>query len=140
MLLGALSLLVLPLVAQAPAFDVASIHPSKGDARDGSSCRTHKLGVETYTVTGVTLNLLIVEAYDADRFDLPDWGRDRFDVSVKIPAGASVDSCKAMLRALLAERFHLIVSIESRVMPMYFLKVAPGGLKLKPVAGPPLTS
>lgn len=133
----ALSLLALPLLAQAPAFDVASIHPSKGEARGGSFCRTLKPGVETYAVAGVTLNLLIIDAYDADRFDLPDWGRDRFDVSVKVPAGTTTDACKAMLRSLLAERFHLVVSVESRMMPVYFLKVAPGGLKLKAVAGPP---
>lgn len=38
-----------------------------------------------------------------------------------------------MVKAMLAERFHLVAHAEKRVLPVYFLDVAKGGTKLTPV-------
>ncbi|MEP7352618.1 MAG: TIGR03435 family protein [Acidobacteriota bacterium] len=132
-------LLALPLAAQTPAFEVASIRPSTAQRSSGAVCRATKPETENVQVVSDTFNLLIIEAYEKeiDRFDLPDWGKNGFDVSVKMPRNTSVDTCRLMLRNLLAERFHLVVAIETRQLPSYFLKVAKSGLKLRPVDSPP---
>jgi len=52
----------------------------------------------------------------------PGWiGSDRFEVGATIPAGASTDTVREMLRALLAERFHLATHTEKRDLPVYAL-------------------
>jgi uncharacterized protein (TIGR03435 family) len=80
-----------------------------------------------------------MEAYrqETDHFDLPQWARSRFAISVKIPPNTSIGICQQMLRNLLTERFHMITAVETREVSRYFLKVAKSGLKLKPVDGPP---
>ncbi len=68
----------------------------------------------------------------------PEWVRsDRDDVEGKVPdlaAGLTAKEREAkvreMLRALLAERFHLSVRPESKEMPVYAIVVGKGGSKL----------
>jgi uncharacterized protein (TIGR03435 family) len=81
---------------------------------------------------------MILDAYrEVPRFDLPEWTRAKFDVSVKMPPRTTADTCRQMLRNLLTERFHMVASVETRDVPTYVLKVAKSGLKMKPAAGPP---
>jgi len=54
----------------------------------------------------------------------PNWLElDRFDVFAKAPANATPDDLKIMLRALLAERFKLVVHNETKPMPAWALMV-----------------
>jgi uncharacterized protein (TIGR03435 family) len=72
----------------------------------------------------------------------PDWVRsDRFDIDATpdpgaIPASAtkleSDQRVRAMLQALLAERFHLTLRREMKDEPVYAILVAKDGPKLKP--------
>jgi uncharacterized protein (TIGR03435 family) len=136
----AIHLAALPLAAQAPAFEVASIRPSKSTRTAASLCRGLKLGTENVEVVGISLNLMVIDAYETgpdDRFDLPEWGRNLFDVRAKMPPNSDVAGCREMLRNLLAERFHMVTALKTVDVPTYFLKVAKGGLKLKTVDGPP---
>jgi len=64
-----------------------------------------------------------------------DWsGGERFDISTKLPEGASRDQVPAMLQNLLAARFKLAVHREYREQPVYALVAARGGPKLQPAS------
>jgi uncharacterized protein (TIGR03435 family) len=62
---------------------------------------------------------------------------DKYDFAAVVPAGATKAEFRAMLRNLLVERFHLRYHRETRELPLYELRVAPGGNKLKPTANEP---
>ena len=114
-----LCLVILPLAAQTPAFEVASIKPSKVNGTSGAVCRNIKVGTETVEAD-ISFNLMVIDAYEAEaeRFDLPeDWGRNTFEVRVKMPPTTNVAVCRLMLRNLLAERFHLMVEVKSGDVP-----------------------
>jgi uncharacterized protein (TIGR03435 family) len=127
-----------------PTFEVASIKPNKsGDGRV-------MLGFQPggrFTATGVTLKMLIGQAYGVDQplapFQIvggPDWiDRDRFDIVAKAEGDVAPGPngpIPMMVRALLAERFKLVVHPESREMPVYALVRAKAdgspGPQLKP--------
>ncbi len=59
---------------------------------------------------------------------------ERFDVSARIPSGATIRQFRAMLQNMLADQFKLTCHSETRQMQIYELTVAKGGTKLKEVA------
>lgn len=62
----------------------------------------------------------------------PPWlNADRFDVVAKAPPGTRIDTVRIMMQKVLAERFHLAVHKETKVMKVYAMVVAKGGAKLK---------
>jgi len=64
-----------------------------------------------------------------------DWsGGERFDISAKLPEGASRDQVPAMLQNLLTARFKLATHHEYREQPVYALVAAKGGPKLQPAS------
>jgi uncharacterized protein (TIGR03435 family) len=64
-----------------------------------------------------------------------DWsGGERFDISAKLPEGASRDQVPAMLQNLLTARFKLATHREYREQPVYALVAAKGGPKLQPAS------
>ena len=64
---------------------------------------------------------------------LPEWANtERFDVTVKPPAGASEEQRKAMWRAMLADRFKLAAHIEPRERTAYALVAARNDRRLGP--------
>jgi uncharacterized protein (TIGR03435 family) len=93
---------------------------------------------------------LITSAYhlimDDQLLGLPDWGRTQnFDVEAKMdPENAEVlkkldgeDRSKenaVLMQALLADRFRMKAHIEVKVLPVYNLVIAKGGLKMKEAA------
>jgi uncharacterized protein (TIGR03435 family) len=78
---------------------------------------------------------LITVAYRIKHFQIsggPKWiDTDFFDIQAT-PTGplAKADQFQAMLQALLAERFHLVIRRETREMPIYALVAAKGRPKL----------
>src|ERR1035441_10831948 len=66
---------------------------------------------------------LISRAYGLpwDRItDGPAWlGTDRFDVLAIVPSGVTSRSAQPMFRALLADRFKLVVHSDTRPVPVY---------------------
>jgi uncharacterized protein (TIGR03435 family) len=137
------------LAAQEPQFEVASIKPNKsGDGRV-------MLGIQPggrFTATNVTLRMLIRNAYQLQDFQItggPSWlADDRFDIVAKAEDGAGmIDAFRAaqsgepsrgqlMMRALLADRFKLVVHNETKEMPIYALIVARSDGKLGPQLKP----
>jgi uncharacterized protein (TIGR03435 family) len=124
-------------VPSSPAFEVASIKPNNSGGR-GTTMGTRP---GRYTATNATLRTLIVNAYGLQSFQLsggPGWiGSDHFDIVAKIPDGGDVTTqLPLMLRALLAERFKLVVHNGSREMPIYALVAARSDKTLGPQIHP----
>lgn len=67
-------------------------------------------------------------------FDGPSWKNSVspcFEISAKLPAGATSEQFRLMLQNLLVERFHLSFHHETRMLSSSSLVVAKGGPKLK---------
>lgn len=148
-LLCALALLAAPILhgatPQGPQFEVASIKPNKsGDNRVMMSVQPGG----RFTATNVTLRMMIRNAYQLQEFQItggPSWIADeRFDIVAKAETGDTMgDPFRAeqsgqpsrgqlMIRALLAERFKLVVHNEDKEMPIYALVLARSDGKLGP--------
>lgn len=113
-------------------FEAASIRPAlPAEARvdigmqiDGSLVRFNYLSV---------LGCMRI-AYEMKPYQFigPDWiVGNHFNITAKIPAGASQDQVRVMLQNLLLERFKMKIHREKRDFPVYELTVGKGGLKLK---------
>ncbi len=135
--------------AQAQKFEVASIKPS---APTEQGILAHYPGARLRT-TGMTMKYLIEYAYsitDRQLLGGPDWlDSIRFDIDAK-PEPAAVDKpdpgepensqrIRTMLRALLADRFHLQIRSDQKELPVYDLVVAPGGPKMEKNSDQPYT-
>ncbi len=122
-------------------FDVATIKPSK------HSGYNMYFTTDRFTAVGVSLQLLVGEAYGAYAGNLvsggPPWAaKDVFDVEAKINpeempkfGELTLPQRREMLKNLLAERFQLKVHSEAREVAGYAFEVAKGGPKL----GQPIT-
>jgi uncharacterized protein (TIGR03435 family) len=135
--LGRFALLIaamgLPLAAQqpAPAFEVASVKPNdSGSPRSGTSVPPGG----RFEGTNVTLQQLMKVAYNVRDVQIvggPAWLKgDRFDVTGKIPDGATPTSVPEMVKSLLSDRFRLIIHTEARQQPVYALVLARPDRKL----------
>jgi uncharacterized protein (TIGR03435 family) len=83
---------------------------------------------------GASLQSLLVRAFDLplSRLSAPDWlETTQFDITAKLPAGATAKQVNRMLRSLLVDRFKLVARTEKRDFPVYDLVVAKGGIKMK---------
>jgi uncharacterized protein (TIGR03435 family) len=104
-----------PVAGQTPTFEAASVKPSmSGDLRMRGGTRGR-----SYTAVNLPLRRLIATAYDlqVEEFrlvgDLPLLSQ-RFDVTATMPENASPRQVSMMLRALLGDRFKLVVHTETR--------------------------
>src|SRR5215472_436559 len=127
---------VLSAAQTQPAFEVASIRRNVhgGDARvDITRGRV--------TMNNASLRTLIRNGYDIQNFQFaggPGWlDSDSYDISATISDGAEVTEAqyRALVRAMLTDRFQLKVHWETRQGDVYALVVAKNGPKLK-VADP----
>lgn len=116
------------------SFEVASIRPS--DPNPDSPIwvgMTADRGMVYYT--NLTLRDCIRAAYRVRDFQIqgPEWmTRERFQITAKLPAGASLEQIPEMMQALLADRFQLSFRRDRKDRPVYVLVVGKAGLKLKP--------
>ncbi len=125
--------------AQPPlTFEVASVkpHPSRPGEAAGSteSGGPGTKDPERIVIVNRTLRTLIITAYGIRGFQIehPAWmGEKRYDIVAKVPAGASRQESRIMMRNLLAERFHVVIRRETRELPVYILTVDKNGLKMK---------
>src|SRR5438132_1225618 len=120
--LASISTLVARVSAQSPAsveFDVVSIK-HVDDLRPGGGMRTLPDG--TFTMTNQPLGALVNAASPTpvgprDIVGMPDWMmRERYDVTVKPPAGLTREQLRTMMpamwRAMFADRMKLVAHIE----------------------------
>lgn len=77
---------------------------------------------------------LIMGAWRLHRFQIiggPNWlGTAGWDIDAKFPAGKGSAESSQMMQAMLADRFHLVTHQETRILPVYALTVAKGGIRL----------
>ena len=121
------------------AYDVSTVKPAAvGNEGMGLNWRDAQLKAEN-----VTLEWILTSAFHARKDQItgaPGWAREKhFDISAKLtdidPATAAkltADQRRALLVALLAERFGLKYHVETKEMPTYDLVPAKSGLKLTP--------
>jgi uncharacterized protein (TIGR03435 family) len=112
-----------------PKFEVASVKRT-----DRCFAANPSIDPGSVTVKGVPLKPLLMEAFQVkmEQIEGPSWlEADCFEISAKIPEGASRDQLPAMLQTLLAERFKLVAHKEDRLRSGFALVVAKGGPKFK---------
>lgn len=135
-------LLTVACCAQQPdsavTFEVASIKPS-APPEGGRMFMGARGGPGTadpirFTASNFNLTSLISMAYDLKPYELsaPSWlNGERFDITAKVPPGATREQFRLMLQNLLAERFKLVIHRETKELPMFELVVGKGGPKFK---------
>jgi uncharacterized protein (TIGR03435 family) len=115
-------------IAQTPAtFEAASIKPSGPKSVRGSDGGPGSHDPGQYSFGRATLLDLIAQGYGVDRFRISSTtplDDQRFDLVAKIPADATKEQFRAMMRALLVERFHLKVHMVSKEFAAFDLTVA----------------
>ena len=130
---------ILALLLAAPAlhaqFDAASVKPAAAD-NEGRPGRLQFTPGRVFG-TNVSARQIILEAYRVKSYQLiggPAWlDSARFDIEAKADTPATETQLRPMLQSLLGERFQLVVHRDTREMPVYALKVAKGGPRLREV-------
>ncbi|MCU1326030.1 MAG: hypothetical protein JWN34_1400, partial [Bryobacterales bacterium] len=142
----------LSALAQNRSFDVASVKPAApppGMHGEGGAVRMmmgQRFGPGTADPTrwacdNCTLMMLLTQAYNLKRFQIsgPPWlDSERFDITARVPEGATKDDLREMQRTLLAERFGMKARIEPKEMQVYDLVVGSKGHKLKESTAAPV--
>ena len=124
-------------------FEVVSIHPDPPGQTGGSS--RVAFGQSRYVATHVTVKELIREAYGVDDLQIqhyPKWvDSESFTVEASI-SNTTLDTLSKlgneqskiarqhMLQALLADRFHLVVGLDTKELPIYSLTLEKGESRL----------
>lgn len=123
-----------PLSAQEAhvAFDVASVKRNDtGQSGGGVGLRPNG-----YAATNALLRTIVAHAYRMKRTFViggPDWiDSERYDISARASGDATEEELYAMTRALLIDRFHLVVRQETRDLPVYALVRARSDGRLGP--------
>ena len=128
------------------AFEVASIKPSAPLTGNGGPRFMGMTGGPgsrdpgRFTCSNCSLSMLVTQAYDIQRYQLtgPSWlDTERFDITAKVPEGATKEQFRLMQQDLLAERFKLTLHHEKKEMPLYELVIGKNGPKLKESAEDP---
>jgi uncharacterized protein (TIGR03435 family) len=136
---------------QTATFEVASIRVNRDQSDRPTLLRPILQASGRVLMRKQTVRDLIQAAYDVRDHELiggPEWTRSiGFDLEARGPAALSADVARAMLRALLVERFSLDVHRESRQVPIYVMTTAarsgqpgpqlrPSGARCAPPMGP----
>jgi len=119
--------------AVSKSFVIADVHPSPFTSNP--FMHGNSIQGDRYFLTQASMIDLIATAYGVDAVNVqggPPWiERDRYDIRAKVPAKTTPDDIKLMLRALLAERFHLVVKTGTAPMPTYILSAGAGKPKME---------
>jgi uncharacterized protein (TIGR03435 family) len=118
--------------AASKSFVIADVHTSPFTSNP--FMHGNSIQGDRYFLTQATMVDLIATAYGVDASNVhggPTWlERDRYDIRAKVPPNTTPDDVKLMLRALLADRFHLVVKTGTAPMPTYILSAGPGKPKM----------
>lgn len=119
--------------AATPTFEAASLKRSGPRSVRGWEGGPGSPDPTRYFFGRATLVDFIGIGYDVTSFRISSrvsLDEAAFDLEARLPAGATKEELREMLRNLLAERFHLRSHIESRDFPAYEMVVAKSGLKI----------
>ena len=123
-----------PSTAVHPEFEVVSVKPAPPPLNGISSRESVDKGLLTYT--NFTLRRLVSNAYGVTEGQIegPAWiAENLYHIQARLPAGAAPSDVPAMLQAMLADRFKLVIERVQKNIPVYALVIAKGGHKMKPV-------
>jgi bla regulator protein blaR1 len=125
-----------------PSFEVATIKPTRPEDNSQRIMMSHG----RFTVENQALSEIIKFAYNITSEDQlsggPSWIRsEKYDIDAKeeaalvqklknLPREQMADQVRLMVQSLLADRFKLEVSRQTRELPVYALVIAKGGPKL----------
>ncbi|HEV2645396.1 MAG TPA: TIGR03435 family protein [Acidobacteriaceae bacterium] len=114
-------------------FELADVHPSaprKNAYMNGAPPHAGRFRVRNASIVD-----LVSIAYSIDSGKVlggPSWlDTNRYDVSAKAPATTSDDDLKLMLRALLADRFKLVLHNSTKPLPAFVMTATKGSSRLK---------
>jgi uncharacterized protein (TIGR03435 family) len=149
LLLSAEAAAVISLVAAAsaadrPRFDAVSLRlNSPGDVLEMEQVMavgTH-VAPGSVTFSRVLMKTMIRRAYGVEEFQIPPvpWASDIYSGRATFPKETPLDQVPRMMRTMLEERFGLRAHMESKVVKVWLLEQAPGGAKLSPSSGKPLS-
>src|SRR5262249_35474419 len=131
-------------LSQSPTFEVASIKPAPpmtgGIMRMGSTGGPETKDPTRFSCENCTLSMLLLQAYDIKPYQLnaPGWmNSERFEISAKVPPGATKEQFRQMIQNLLAQRFNVKIHKESKESQTYDLTVNKGGPKFKEAVDTP---
>jgi len=116
--------------APGPTFDVVSIKPSAPETGPNFTANIVTQRPDGgLTTLRTPVSTLIARAYPGmsrpDMIGLPDWAREFYDVhATSSRSVATADDRAAMMRAMLADRFRLLVHTERRDVPSFDLTLA----------------
>jgi uncharacterized protein (TIGR03435 family) len=114
-------------------FDVASIKLNTSGA--GGGYPELSPGGGRFTATNQLMLELIMYAYNVSPLQISGipgaFVQERFDVDATCEQPMTKEQLPGILRALLADRFHLAVRRESREQPVYALVAGRGGARLR---------
>jgi uncharacterized protein (TIGR03435 family) len=121
-----------------PAFEVASVRTaapsSGGPVRSSMRGGPGTADAERIVFTNVTLMSVLLRASDVKSYQAqgPGWISSlRYDITAKVPPGATKEQFNIMLQHLLADRFHLLLHHETKELRGYELVRGKGDPKLK---------
>ena len=118
--------------AAAKSFVIADVHRSPFTSNP--FMHGNSLQGDRYFLTQATMAELIATAYGVDVANVhggPTWlERDHYDIRAKVPPATTQADIKPMLRALLVDRFHLVVTTGTAPMPTYVLSSGSGKPKM----------
>ena len=133
------------------SYEVATIKPIDSNTADGMIRLPS--GVTRRPLSPLNARRYIMNAYGAmyaaQVVGGPDWlDKDAYNIKGKAPDDLEaalqkmkpddqLNQTRAMQQSLLADRFHLKAHFETRVLPVYELVPAKGGLKIAEVPAPP---
>lgn len=124
--------------SQEQAFEVASIRRSP--PAEASQSRSTGVGIVSedpsmISLRQISLKQLLMRAYGLKQFQVngPDWlDTERYDVSAKLPAGASEGQIPAMLQLLITKRFRMTIRWDTARKGAYVILIDKNGPKLTP--------
>ena len=122
-------------------FEVATIRQNTGPAVGGPIGGGLGFRGGRFSAENITLQQILTYAYELQAYEIfggPDWvTRDRFDIAATMPTPPTgfdprdtPARNRGLVRALLADRFNLLVHEERREMPVYSLVTARPDRKL----------
>jgi uncharacterized protein (TIGR03435 family) len=116
-------------------FEVASIRPMTPDFGAGAAVTAgvHVDGAQFHA--SMPLRSFVALAYKAHlhQFEAPEWMASQwYEIAATLPEGhTKTGEVLQMLRALLAERFHLKMHQETKDLPIYALTLTKSGITAK---------
>lgn len=135
-------LLAATALAQSPSFEVVSIKPSPPDAGStvSSGGGPGTRSPETWNCRAMTLHNIVWIGFNLRLQQLvaPEWMKEpRFDITAKVPAGATREQFYTMFQNMLVERFGLKFHRAEKEVDGFQLVIAKNGPKLKESTAPP---